>query len=126
MLPFFFCYLYNLIYRLKKETYERFQQLTRKESLLSDVFRQSLSFDLLSPLLTEDHIMSMDRRLNTVIRTVDKCIEDHGVENVLVDSIPMETETWNSRNSIKSLRNGNYRFTQWKLNLTAHKSLNDT
>ena len=36
--------------------------------------------------------MSMDRRLNTVIKAVEKCIERRGVENVLVDSIPVETK----------------------------------
>ena len=61
--------------------------LTQKETLLSDLLRQSLSFDLLTPVLTEAHLLSMDRRLRIVLQTVDKCIQEHGTEYVLVDNL---------------------------------------
>ena len=72
------------VFRVRNSTYQRLRELTRPESLLSDQLRASMSHDPIAPILTEAHLQSMDRRLVTVLDTIDKCIKDKGEDQVLV------------------------------------------
>lgn len=54
--------------------------------------RESLLQDPLSPVLTEPHLLALDRRLQTILKTVDGCVEDHGEQWVLADG-PTELST---------------------------------
>ncbi|MGH0172319.1 UNVERIFIED_CONTAM: hypothetical protein FKN15_067241, partial [Acipenser sinensis] len=60
--------------RIKRSTYLRLQLLSQEEYRLSDVLRESLSRDPLSPVLSEPHLSALDRRLDTVLRAVSTCV----------------------------------------------------
>ncbi|CAI9163944.1 unnamed protein product [Rangifer tarandus platyrhynchus] len=71
--------------RIKRKTLLHLQLLAQAEYRLSDVMRESLLEDQLSPVLTEPHLLALDRRLQTVLRTVQDCIEAHGEQSVVAD-----------------------------------------
>ncbi|XP_040190580.1 pseudokinase FAM20A [Rana temporaria] len=74
--------------RVKEDTWRRLNLLARPEYRLSDVMRESLSRDSLSPILSEPHLRALDRRLQTVLRAVRRCINVHGEEAVLQKKSP--------------------------------------
>lgn len=74
--------------RLKEDTWQRLNLLARPEYRLSDVMRESLYRDSLSPILSEPHLRALDRRLQTVLRVVRRCINVHGEEVVLQKKPP--------------------------------------
>ncbi|KAB0403972.1 hypothetical protein E2I00_018517 [Balaenoptera physalus] len=47
--------------------------------------RESLLQDQLTPVLTEPHLLALDRRLQTVLRTVRGCIDAHGEHSVVAN-----------------------------------------
>lgn len=61
------------------------QLLAQAEYRLSDMMRESLLGDQLSPVLTEPHLLALDRRLQIVLRTVEECIEAHGEQSVIAN-----------------------------------------
>lgn len=65
------------------------QLLAQADYRLSDVMRESLLEDQLSPILTEPHLLALDRRLQVILRTVEGCIAAHGEQSV-VASDPAE------------------------------------
>lgn len=71
--------------RIKRKTLLHLQLLAQADYRLSDVMRESLLEDQLSPVLTEPHLLALDRRLQTVLRTVQDCIEAHGEQSVVAD-----------------------------------------
>lgn len=71
--------------RVKRKTLLHLQLLAQAEYRLSDVMRESLLEDQLSPVLTEPHLLALDRRLQTVLRAVQDCIEAHGEQSVVAD-----------------------------------------
>ncbi|KAK2495956.1 hypothetical protein MC885_014805 [Smutsia gigantea] len=71
--------------RIKKKTLLHLQLLAQAEYRLSDVMRESLLEDQLSPVLTEPHLLALDRRLQIVLRTVEGCIEAHGEQSVIAN-----------------------------------------
>ncbi|KAJ8787007.1 hypothetical protein J1605_023262 [Eschrichtius robustus] len=71
--------------RIKRKTLSHLQLLARADYRLSDVMRESLLQDQLSPVLTEPHLLALDRRLQTVLRTVRGCIEAHGEHSVVAN-----------------------------------------
>ncbi|XP_072270117.1 pseudokinase FAM20A [Pyxicephalus adspersus] len=73
---------------LKNDTWQRLNLLVLPEYRLSDIMRESLISDRLSKILTEPHLQALDRRLETVLRVVRRCIRVHGVEAVLHHRIP--------------------------------------
>ena len=77
--------------RIKRKTLLHLQLLAQAEYRLSDVMRESLLQDQLSPVLTEPHLLALDRRLQTVLRTVQDCIEAHGEQSVVADGL---VEQW--------------------------------
>uniref|UniRef100_A0A4W3HR24 FAM20C golgi associated secretory pathway kinase n=1 Tax=Callorhinchus milii TaxID=7868 RepID=A0A4W3HR24_CALMI len=83
--------------RIKQSTYLRLQLLAREEYKLSEVVRESLLKDKLSPVLIEPHLRAMDRRLRIILNSVSDCIEKEGYSNVIgndtddnINSIPTE------------------------------------
>uniref|UniRef100_A0AAQ5YLU5 FAM20 C-terminal domain-containing protein n=1 Tax=Amphiprion ocellaris TaxID=80972 RepID=A0AAQ5YLU5_AMPOC len=65
---------------------DRFYQnclLARSEFRLSDVMRESLEGDPLRPVLTEPHLLALDRRLQKVLRVVQRCVRRLGEEEVI-------------------------------------------
>ncbi|XP_055983197.1 pseudokinase FAM20A [Sorex fumeus] len=78
--------------RIKKKTLQHLRLLSQDDYRLSDVMRESLLQDPLSPVLTEPHLLALDRRLQIILKTVDGCVEDHGEQWVLADD-PAEQST---------------------------------
>nr|XP_020483406.1 extracellular serine/threonine protein kinase FAM20C-like [Labrus bergylta] len=80
--------------RIRHSTWLRLRLLSLPKYRLSDVMRASLSNDPLhkvAPLLSENHLTALDRRLKTVLETVDRCLkratEDGGRDGVLYHDI---------------------------------------
>lgn len=67
--------------RLRRKTYERLWTFVNH---LGFSLKELLSFDQLSPVLSEPHLEALDRRLRTVLATVEVCFDEHGEDNVLV------------------------------------------
>ena len=40
--------------------------------------RESLSHDLLAPVLLEEHLLALDRRVKVILKMVNKCIQNYG------------------------------------------------
>ncbi|XP_053511583.1 pseudokinase FAM20A isoform X1 [Artibeus jamaicensis] len=70
--------------RIKRKTLLHLQLLAQAEYRLSDVMRESLLADQLAPVLTEPHLLALDRRLQIILRTVQGCVEAHGEHSVIV------------------------------------------
>ncbi|XP_077590565.1 extracellular serine/threonine protein kinase FAM20C-like [Stigmatopora nigra] len=66
--------------RIRRSTLLRLRLLSYPDFRLSDVMRQSLSQDPLAtvaPLLSEAHLSALDRRLATILQTVETCEKQH-------------------------------------------------
>ncbi|KAL1780215.1 pseudokinase FAM20A [Sigmodon hispidus] len=70
---------------IKKKTLLHLQLLAQADYRLSDVMRESLLEDQLAPVLTEPHLLALDRRLQIILKTVEDCIEAHGERRVIAD-----------------------------------------
>lgn len=68
---------------IKRSTLLRLQLLTRPQFRLSDVMRESLELDPLLPVLTEPHLLALDRRLQKVMRAVQRCVRRLGEHEVI-------------------------------------------
>ncbi|XP_078257413.1 pseudokinase FAM20A-like isoform X3 [Rhinoraja longicauda] len=73
--------------RIKKSTLLRLELLLQPGYQLSDVMRESLLRDVLSPVLTEPHLLALDRRLHSILRTVRECVQQHGGADVVTDDV---------------------------------------
>jgi hypothetical protein len=71
--------------RIKRKTLLHLQLLAQADYRLSDVMRESLLEDQLSPVLTEPHLLALDRRLQIILKTVEDCIEAHGERRVIAE-----------------------------------------
>ncbi|XP_071813823.1 extracellular serine/threonine protein CG31145-like isoform X1 [Apostichopus japonicus] len=58
---------------IRKSTYDRLVLLNSDGYKLGDVMRESLSVDLISPVLFEPHYTALNRRLETILRYMDTC-----------------------------------------------------
>ncbi|XP_033114493.1 glycosaminoglycan xylosylkinase-like [Anneissia japonica] len=67
--------------RLRQSTWDRLQEL--KDGELSQVMEAVLSHDPISPVLTDLHLQAMDRRLQSILETVENCFKKESIENVL-------------------------------------------
>lgn len=72
--------------RIKQKTLLHLQLLAQADYRLSDVMRESLLEDQLAPVLTEPHLLALDRRLQIILKTVKDCIEAHGEQRVVAGS----------------------------------------
>lgn len=77
--------------RIKRSTLLRLQLLARPEYRLSDVMRESLERDLLQPIVTEPHLLALDRRLQKVLRVVQRCIRRLGEDKVITKDFVKST-----------------------------------
>lgn len=71
----------------------RIQLLSRPDFRLSDVMRESLKQDPLSPVLSEPHLLALDRRLQKVLRVVQRCIRRLGQDEVITKDFIKPTAT---------------------------------
>ena len=71
------------ILRIKRSTLLRLQLLAQPEFRLSDVMRESLEGDPLYPILTEPHLLALDRRLQKVLKAVQRCVRRLGEDEVI-------------------------------------------
>ena len=71
--------------RIKRTTLLRLQLLAEPEYQLSAVMRESLLQDPLAPVLTEPHLLALDRRLQLILKAVRKCIDTHGEAKVVAN-----------------------------------------
>lgn len=69
----------------------RLQLLAQSDYKLSDIMRESLLQDRLGPVLTEPHLLALDRRLHIILKAVETCIETSGEDIVVADERPLET-----------------------------------
>ncbi|XP_054843972.1 extracellular serine/threonine protein kinase FAM20C-like [Eublepharis macularius] len=70
---------------IKKTTYLRLQLLATEPYRLSDVMRESLATDRLSPILFEPHLKALDRRLQKVLDMVERCMKKGHDQEVLLE-----------------------------------------
>ncbi|KAL8221905.1 UNVERIFIED_CONTAM: hypothetical protein K2H54_074639 [Gekko kuhli] len=70
---------------IKKSTFSRLQLLATELYRLSDVMRESLATDRLSPVLSEPHLKALDRRLQKVLAVVKSCLRNGEEKGVLLD-----------------------------------------
>ncbi|XP_043078214.1 extracellular serine/threonine protein kinase FAM20C [Puntigrus tetrazona] len=77
--------------RVRRSTLLRLRLLSLRSYRMSDVMRASLSKDPLAavvPLLSEPHLSALDRRLETVIQTIQDCLQQHQYHSdVIYDDI---------------------------------------
>uniref|UniRef100_A0A8C5R4B4 FAM20A golgi associated secretory pathway pseudokinase n=1 Tax=Leptobrachium leishanense TaxID=445787 RepID=A0A8C5R4B4_9ANUR len=74
---------------VKEDTWLRLKLFTLNEYRLSDVMRESLQNDRLRDVLTESHLVALDRRLQKVLEVVDQCVQTHGTDAVIIkDAAP--------------------------------------
>uniref|UniRef100_A0A8C4H8U5 FAM20A golgi associated secretory pathway pseudokinase n=1 Tax=Dicentrarchus labrax TaxID=13489 RepID=A0A8C4H8U5_DICLA len=85
--------------RIKRSTLLRLQLLARPEYRLSDVMRESLEGDPLQPILTEPHLLALDRRLQKVLRVVQRCVRRLGEDEVITKDFVKSTAKPQTRNS---------------------------
>lgn len=71
--------------RIKRTTLLRLQLLAEPEYRLSDMMRESLLQDRLAPVLTEPHLLALDRRLQLILKAVRKCIDTYGEAKVVAN-----------------------------------------
>ncbi|XP_062234668.1 pseudokinase FAM20A isoform X1 [Platichthys flesus] len=76
---------------IKRSTLLRLQLLAQPEFRLSDVMRESLEGDPLRPVLTEPHLLALDRRLQTILRGVRRCVRRLGEEEVITKDFVKST-----------------------------------
>ncbi|XP_055583670.1 pseudokinase FAM20A isoform X1 [Falco cherrug] len=70
---------------IKRTTLLRLQLLAEPEYRLSDMMRESLLQDRLAPVLTEPHLLALDRRLQLILKAVKKCIDTYGEAKVVAN-----------------------------------------
>lgn len=72
--------------RILRSTWNTLNSLNnRKDKPLSETLKDSLNFDPLSPILTQNHLDALDRRLGKIVEHVNKCISKNGEDIVLVE-----------------------------------------
>ncbi|XP_041033840.1 extracellular serine/threonine protein kinase FAM20C-like [Carcharodon carcharias] len=79
--------------RMWRGTFLRLQLLATESYKLSDVMRESLLSDPLSPILSEPHLIALNRRLSTILETTKDCISQHGEHRVLQNDL----KAWSPR-----------------------------
>ncbi|XP_069511177.1 pseudokinase FAM20A [Ambystoma mexicanum] len=78
---------------IKKSTWLRLQLLASPDYRLSDIMRESLLLDRLAPILTEPHLLALDRRLQKTLHIVEECVQMQGEEAVLINELLEEPTT---------------------------------
>lgn len=73
---------------IRQSTLRRLLGIHNGPMKLSELMRESLASDPVTPVLTEAHLTSLDRRLNIVLSAVRDCLRDKKVDQVLFYSDP--------------------------------------
>ncbi|XP_013879494.1 pseudokinase FAM20A [Austrofundulus limnaeus] len=89
---------------IKHSTLLRLQLLARSEFRLSDVMRESLSRDSLLPVLTEPHLLALNRRLNKVLLMVQRCVRRLGKDVVITKDFIKPTEKPRTSSDLEMFR----------------------
>lgn len=89
---------------IKHSTLLRLQLLARAEFRLSDVMRESLQGDPLQPILTEPHLLALDRRLQKVLRVVQRCVRRLGEDDVITKDFVKSTARPQTATEVKKVR----------------------
>ncbi len=71
--------------RLRNSTWSKLNFL-HENGPLSEVLDRSLRRDPVYPILTQEHLTAIDRRLSIVIHTVHQCIQSLSRDTVIVSS----------------------------------------
>ncbi|KAK2160146.1 hypothetical protein LSH36_139g04032 [Paralvinella palmiformis] len=77
---------------LRQSTLQKLIRLVADKTRLSTKMRKSLDRDPLSsgiygPLLTDDNLVALDRRLNYILGVIYSCVQAHGASHVLTDDV---------------------------------------
>ncbi|KAF0025262.1 hypothetical protein F2P81_022143 [Scophthalmus maximus] len=86
---------------IKHSTLLRLQLLAQPGFRLSDVMRESLEGDPLRPILTEPHLLALDRRLQKVLRVVRRCVRRLGENGVITRDFVKSTERPQAATEVK-------------------------
>lgn len=81
----FYLFIYSLhffLFRIRQSTYDQLKML--KNGILSKVLEAVLLFDPISPILNKFHLRAIDRRLHQLLTTIDKCVKEQGMPNVII------------------------------------------
>ena len=70
---------------IRYSTLRRLLAIQQSQTTLSERMRQSMARDKLAPILTERHLVALDRRLNIVLNVVYNCTLNHEARDVIVD-----------------------------------------
>ncbi|KAM9336518.1 pseudokinase FAM20A [Symphorus nematophorus] len=89
---------------IKRSTLLRLQLLARAEYRLSDVMRESLEGDPLQPILTEPHLLALNRRLQKVLRVVQRCVRRLGEDEVITKDFVKSTAKSQAATEMKKVR----------------------
>ena len=72
--------------RLRNSTFQRLKLIASDSSQkLSDRLSSAMYIDPLSPILTPEHLYAIDRRLDKVFDTINKCVRGYGEHVVFND-----------------------------------------
>ncbi|XP_041671215.1 pseudokinase FAM20A [Cheilinus undulatus] len=89
---------------IKRSTLVRLQLLTKHNYRLSDVMRESLEGDQLRPILTEPHLLALDRRLQKILRVVKRCVRRLGEDEVITRDFVKSTATPQTNTDMREAR----------------------
>ena len=81
----------SLACRVRQSTWDRLQELLTSQPSLSQRLDQSLERDPVYPILARPHLEAIDRRLDTIDRTIRDCFATHGRNTVLCAKWPPES-----------------------------------
>ncbi len=68
--------------RIRKSTYSRLEML--ESGPLSTLIEELTLKDALYPLLTDEHVQAINRRLAVVMQTIDVCAKVKSWDNLLI------------------------------------------
>ncbi|XP_039991314.1 pseudokinase FAM20A isoform X2 [Xiphias gladius] len=89
---------------IKRSTLLRLQLLAQPEFRLSDLMRESLEGDPLRPILTEPHLLALDRRLQKILRVVQRCVRRLGKNEVITKDFFKSTAIPQTATEMKKTR----------------------
>ncbi|XP_072167733.1 extracellular serine/threonine protein CG31145-like [Diadema setosum] len=75
--------------RLRQSTHARLQLLASDKYRLSDVMRESLSRDQVAPIVVEEHLQALDRRLSLILDHLARCVARMGSEEEVFKPEPL-------------------------------------
>ena len=71
---------------VRLSTFGKLLDFERGKKKLSEVMKESLKKDKLNPILTESHLLALDRRVRIILRTINKCIDERkDYQRVIID-----------------------------------------